>query len=494
MQKKTGYTNALKSTSLFGGVQVIRLLSNMVRFKLIAVILGPSGFGLISIYNSILNFIVYTSNMGISSSAIKDISSVIASGNEEKKDNVVTAIYKWIFATGILGAGIMILFSSKISLWSLQNYNYTKSFILLSIAVFFMVINSGELAILQGYRELKFLAIANVLGAFVGLLVSVPMYYLWGNDGIVPSLVVSAFFLFLLSHYYIRKLKINYKKQTVQNTIDIGKNTLYLGIMMSVSSMAAYLFEVCIKSFITKIGGTIDVGLYQAGWTINTSYIGIVLTAMATDYFPRLTAISDNKNQIKKVITEQTEITILLLAPLVAIMLSFLPFFVRLLYTNEFLSITTMTSIMLIGSFYKISTVAINYLFLAKGNGKIFMWNEIIISIISLLTCILGYYYYNLIGIGIAYTLNYIIYFVLVLLIAKKKYDFSFEKDYWNIFIKYSVFILLIFIISIFFKYTMWSYFLFFFIDLVFGYFVYNDFKKRIDIKNIISKFSKNKY
>lgn len=489
MLRKSGYLNAFKATSLFGGVQVFRLLSNMIRFKLIAVILGPSGFGLISIFNSVLNFVVYTSNMGISSSAIKEISSVNATDDNEKKNNVVTAIYRWIFATGILGALIMILLSSKISLWSLQNYSYTKSFLLLSIAAFFMIINSGELAILQGYRELKSLAIANVFGAFIGLVISVPMYYLWGINGIVPSLILSAFLLFLLSHYYVRKVKIDYSKQTIKETINIGKGTLYLGIMMSVSSMAAYLFEVCIKSYISKNGGTIDVGLYQAGWTINTSYIGIVLTAMATDYFPRLTSVSENKVETKKVITEQTEITILLLTPLVAIMLSFLPFFVKLLYTNEFLSIITMTSIMLIGSFYKISTVAINYLFLAKGDGKIFMWNEIIISVVSLFTCMVGYHYYKLIGIGIAYTINYIIYFILVIYLANKKYGFSFEKNYWKIFLKYSVIIFLIFIIGLLLGYTNLSYMIFSIFILVLSVFIYKDFNKRIDLKEIVLKF-----
>lgn len=51
MEKKkrnNAYANILKYTSLFGGVQALSILVALVRNKLVAVLLGPMGVGLLS--------------------------------------------------------------------------------------------------------------------------------------------------------------------------------------------------------------------------------------------------------------------------------------------------------------------------------------------------------------------------------------------------------------------------------------------------------------
>ena len=52
MNKESSYRHILKYTSLFGGVQGLNILIGLVRNKVIAILLGPLGVGLISIYNT----------------------------------------------------------------------------------------------------------------------------------------------------------------------------------------------------------------------------------------------------------------------------------------------------------------------------------------------------------------------------------------------------------------------------------------------------------
>ena len=42
----------------------------------------------------------------------------------------------------------------------------------------------------------------------------------------------------------------------------------------------------------------------------------MIFNAMATDYFPRLSAINKDNNAIQKVVNEQAEIAILLITPI----------------------------------------------------------------------------------------------------------------------------------------------------------------------------------
>ena len=51
-QQPASYRHIFRSTSLFGGVQGLNVLIGIVRNKCVAVILGPSGMGLLSLYNA----------------------------------------------------------------------------------------------------------------------------------------------------------------------------------------------------------------------------------------------------------------------------------------------------------------------------------------------------------------------------------------------------------------------------------------------------------
>lgn len=50
--EKNSYSHILKYTGLFGGVQGLNMLVGVVRNKFTAMFLGPSGMGLLSLFNS----------------------------------------------------------------------------------------------------------------------------------------------------------------------------------------------------------------------------------------------------------------------------------------------------------------------------------------------------------------------------------------------------------------------------------------------------------
>lgn len=483
----TGYKTAFKATALFGGVQVFRVIINMLRFKLIAVILGPSGFGLIGIYNSIISFVQATSSFGLASSAVRDISCA----DIDHKPKIVTALYQWFFGTGILGALLMIFLSPIISKWSFENYYHILSIILLSIAVFFQTVNNGELAILQGYRDLKSIAKVNILGSVIGLFVSLPMYLIWEEDGIIPSLIVSSFLLFLISNFYVRKLNIKYEKKTIKESFNLGKQALHLGLMLSLSAIMVSLVELVVKSFLSRTSGTEIVGFYQAGWTMNTSYIGLVLAAMSTDYFPRLSTVINDKADVQKVVTQQLEIALIILGPLITIMLTFLPFFVIVLYSNEFLSIVPMTMIMLLGAIFKTVSWAISYVFLAKGDGKLFFLNELIINIVVVITSLLFFNIWGLIGIGVAYSLNYFLYFLLVYLRAKKIYDFRFTHGFWALFFKYCLLCFLTYLVLFYLGFSVKGYIVGTIFSIISIFVAFRDLNERVNVNSLVKKILK---
>ena len=176
----SSYRSIFKATSLFGGVQVYNILISIISSKFVAILLGPLGVGIKGLFQSSISMIEGFTSMGISRSAVRDVSLANGTGDHNKIGRTVCALKKLVWATGLFGMIVFIVLSPLLSKFSFGNYDYTLSFIFLSVILLFNQLSAGQWVVLQGLRRLNFLAKASALGATLGLLVSVPLYYLLG--------------------------------------------------------------------------------------------------------------------------------------------------------------------------------------------------------------------------------------------------------------------------------------------------------------------------
>ena len=84
--------------------------------------------------------------------------------------------------------------------------DHTLHFVLLSPVVAMMAITGGELAILKGTRRLKSLAVISVYGVIGALITSIPLFYIWGESAIVPSIALVALLQMVLTCSYSFRL------------------------------------------------------------------------------------------------------------------------------------------------------------------------------------------------------------------------------------------------------------------------------------------------
>lgn len=434
MIKPENYRSTFKATTIFAGVQVFLILIGIAKSKIIALWLGPYGFGLLSVFNSVIAMLYSISNLGLASSGVKEVASVINS--YEERTNLIISLKRWSLGTGVIGAIITICLSPLLSKFTFGTLSYTLSFIFLSIVVLLNGISYVNLAIIQGSQNLRSLAITNILGALIGFTISVPLYYYLGIKGIVPSIILTGLSLFLITQYNLKKLRLTIANvhQDYTTSWKLGLGSVKLGILISVSFIAVTVAEFVIKTFIIKVSNLNLVGLYQAGWTLNTTYLGMVFTAMATDFYPRLSLDAFDNNQVKIKVNQQAEIAMLILGPMIVIMIICLPILIKILYSTDFLNIIEMTRLLLLGSLLKAGSWAISFIFLAKGNGKQYLFNELGVKLLTLPIYLLLFYYYHLLGIGIAFIIDQILYFIWVSVTAWTKYKFRYSKEFFKIF------------------------------------------------------------
>jgi O-antigen/teichoic acid export membrane protein len=432
---KSSYRQIFKATSLFGGVQVFNILIGIIRSKFIAVLLGPTGMGIAGLLTSTTGMIAGLTNFGLGSSAVRNVAEIHAQQDYQKISIVVTALRRWVWITGLLGTFVTLIFAPWLSKLTFGNKDYTCSFMFLSITLLFSQLSVGQNVLLQGTRNLKYLAKANLSGSLAGLFVTVPIYYFWGINGIVPALITASIITLILSWYFSRKILIKKIRLTLKKIWQEGKGMLSMGFMLSLSGFIMLAVSYLTRIYIGKEGGLEQVGLYNAGFAVIGTYVGLVFTAMGTDYYPRLSGIAHDNHLAKEMINQQAEIAILILAPILMIFFVFIHWIVQLLYSNQFTSITGMIHWAALGMFFKTACWSIGFLYLAKGVSKLFFINELFSNIYALAFNIIGYKYWGLDGLGLSFLLVYILCLLQVFIICNRKYAFRFNPTFMKIFI-----------------------------------------------------------
>ncbi len=432
---QSSYRQIMKATSIFGGVQVFNILIQIIRSKVVAVLLGPAGMGIMGLLTTTINLVGNLTNFGLNVSAVKDVAAAHSTNDTQRVATVVSIFRRIVWITGTFGAVVALIFSHWLSLLTFGNGDYTIAFAWISITLLINQVSSSQIVILQGMRQLKLLAKANLLGSLLGLITTIPLYYFWGVKGIAPAIIAISVSTLLFSYYFSHKIAIPSVSVTRSQTISEGKEMLRMGFLISMSSLLTVAASYIVRVYIGRYGGIDQVGLYTAGFAIINTYVGLIFSAMATDYYPRLAAVAKSNSRCRKTINQQAEIAILILAPILVVFLVFIKWVVILLYSYQFIAINTMIYWAVLGMFFKAACWSVGFLLLAKGASKLFFWNELIVNIYMLIFNIAGYYWGGLTGLGISFAVTYLLYLVQIYTICSRKFNFAFNREFTRIFL-----------------------------------------------------------
>ncbi len=424
----------MKATSLFGGVQVFNILMGIIRSKFIAVLLGPAGMGIAGLLTSTTGLISSVTNFGLSTSAIKSVAEANGNGNSQRISLVVSVIRRLVWITGLLGTLVTFILAPLLSKLTFGNSDYTVSFRWISITLLLSQVASGQMVVIQGMRKLQFLAKASIIGSVLGLLVSLPIYYWLGVKGIVPALLVTSVFSVLLTYYFSSRISIDKVKASVETLKSEGTVMLKMGFLLSMSGMISLVTGYILSIFISRYGGVDQLGLYNAGFAIINTYVGMIFAAMVTDYFPRLSAVANDNNKSAILINQQAEIGILIIAPVLNIFMVFINVVITLLYSSKFLPISGMIQYVALGIFLKTVSWAMGYMMLAKGDSKIFFYSELLANTYILGINMLCYRLYGLDGLGISFFVCYGLGILQGYTILHWKYQFKFNAIFYRVF------------------------------------------------------------
>lgn len=428
VESTSSYRSIAKSNALFGSVQIFNILIGIVRSKLVAILLGPSGMGIMGLFNSTIDLVKSISNMGLQTSAVRDVALAYDSGDVERISVTGKVLSRMVWLTGLLGAFLMFVFASQLSQFSFGNSNYVIHIRALSVVVLFSQLLIGRNVLLQGMRQLKKLALANVIGGIAGLFFTIPFYYVYGEDGIVPALIINSVIIYVIAIYFTRKLSIKSSIVSWRESFVKGATMIKMGFLINLSALLDASVAYIIKNVLQAWGTVAEVGLYTAGFAIVQSYVGLIFNAIGTDYYPRLIIASSEKEKSQELVNQQFEIMILVLLPLVLLFVMCSQWALYVLYSSEFTGVYLMISWMAVGMIFRAYSWCPGFMFLAKNDSKLYLTIYVVTVLAQLLIYIVFYYCFSLTGIGIAFLVLYVLSSISSVVIVKWRYGINYNS------------------------------------------------------------------
>jgi enterobacterial common antigen flippase len=413
-REKETYGQILKSSVLVGGSSLLNIAIGIVRTKVMAVLLGPAGFGLFGLYGSITTLTQTLAGMGINSSGVRQIAESAGSNDTAGVAQTAVALRRISILLGVLGATLLVVFAKQISKTTFGSPQHTTAVGLLSFAVLFQLISAGQGALIQGMRRIADLAKMNVIGAFGGLMISIPVVYVFREKGIVTSLVCVAATTILTSWWFSRKLQIASPSMSISQVVRKAAALLKLGVAFMVSGLMVTGVAYMVRVILLHKVGFAATGIYQSAWVLGGLYVNVILQAMGADFYPRLSAAAKDNYKCNRLVNEQALVGLLLAGPGVIATLTFAPVVIALFYSAKFGPAVGVLRWVCLGAALQVVTWPMGFIILAKARQDFFLLSECVWAMIAsglAWSCIATY---GLNGAGIAFFLSYIVHAALV--------------------------------------------------------------------------------
>jgi O-antigen/teichoic acid export membrane protein len=412
-----------RSSAIIGGASLINIVISIIKVKVLAVLLGPAGIGLMGLYQSIMGTASTLAGCGMDTSGVRQIA--VSQGDQKVLASVRRALLWGNVLLGGSGMSLLWLAREPIAELVFNDANHAAEVGWLGIGVLLSLLAASQMAILQGLRRIGDVARVNVLGSLVGSVIGVLIVWWLGHEGVHWFVISAPFSSVIFSSWYASRLP---KIEVEQDWVVLRQqwqSLLSLGIPLMAAGFLTLVTQLIARSLVMRDLGLDASGYFQAAWTISITYIGFVLGAMGTDYLPRLTEAIHDHECAKQLVNEQTEMGLLMAAPVLLAMLTLAPWLIELLYAKSFYPAEEILRWQVMGDLFKVIGWPMGFIVLAQGRGGVFIATQLNWNVIYLLCLWFGMAEMGLLIVGVGFFVAYIFQVGLVRLVVGRLIGFT---------------------------------------------------------------------
>jgi enterobacterial common antigen flippase len=427
--KTSSYQQILKSSAVIGGASALTILFGLVRNKALALMLGPSGFGVMGLYLAIVDVAKSLAGMGVNQSGVRQIAESAASDSQGRAAVTAYVLRRTSLILGILGAAVLLILAKQVSQLSFGTEAQTVPIRILSAAILFGLVAEGQGALLQGLRRIGDLARIRIYGGLYSTLATIAIVYALGERGIVAGVVAGTVVGVLAAAWYVRRLGLKTPAVSRQAVSKEAAELLKLGFAFMGSAFLMMGAAYAVRAIVSNQVGLPAAGLYQAAWTLGGLYTGFILQAMGTDFYPRLVGVIGDLKERNRLTNEQMTVSLMLAGPGILGTLALAPIALAVLYSGEFHEAAATLRWICLGMALRVVTWPPGFIIVSKNERWVFIGTEVIWAAANVSLTLGLVEKIGLEGAGMAFAASYVLHGIIVYTIVHKMYGFTLERS-----------------------------------------------------------------
>jgi O-antigen/teichoic acid export membrane protein len=424
-EQAASYRRILKSSSVVGGASVLNAVISLVRTKVLAVLIGPVGIGLISLYRALLTTGTTVGMMGLDIVGTRQIAEAEASGEARGLAVARRALLWSSVALALLSGLVMFALRGQIAAYVLGARSQAWVVAWLALGLALSIGAAAQAALIQGMRRIGDIARVTLYGGLLNTAAGIALVWRWRMHGLVFYILVMPVANFLLGGWYCRQIpRPGHWPIAAAEMARHWRMLLTVGAPFMGGAVATAAVQLWLRVDVTHALGASALGQFQASYAVTQQYLALVLAAMAADYYPRLTGVFRDHAAAVRLVNEQTEIALLLSGPILLGMMALAPWVVRLLYTAQFAPAAGILRWQVLADVLKLAAWPLGFVFLAAGDGKTFFWTELASLLVIVAVVAVFLRGYGLDVTGVAYLACYFVYLPLIYWRARRRIGF----------------------------------------------------------------------
>ena len=334
---------------------MITTLVGLIRNKLLAINLGPTGMGVFAQLFGVQALAAGLVPMGMQTEALRFVA------KHRSEDPVAVARFvstasKVFLLTSSATVLLCFIFLKPLSLWALHTTRYMLFLVPPIIGVLFLVQSQLWLAYIQAGLDVKMYSKAQVTTAILGLTVLVPIVLVWNLKGAAVHLLIFAAVGYIVTRIFVkRSMSAEMAANLKGAAFDLSAVTSMarFGFANIPVSIFALLIPFIVRTQIVKHIGLHANGIYQAVFAISNQYVMVALMAMQTYAFPNISRLADDVRDVNTQVNNAIKAVLLFsTAGILAILLA-RDLVVNVLFSKEFSPAVGLLPLQMVGDFIR---------------------------------------------------------------------------------------------------------------------------------------------
>ncbi len=379
------------------GAKAITAALLFLRAKAVALMLGPEGVGLLGLYTAAQEIGAQAADGGLSHSSVREVAR--RRNRPDRAARLRRSLAVAIIAAAAIAAVLTWCFRRALSEALTGGQTHADAFGLLSVGIALTIFFRWRQSLVIAYGQVMALSRAVVVGTATATLIGTILIWMFGSEGLIWATIATPA-AGLVALAFVRLPPVG--SPTGRMTPDWAR-LARLGVPLMLIAQMSLIAPMLIRIGLTHQDGLDQAGYFQAAWTISAHCMTILLTAVAMDFYPKISALSDDRGKVSDCIRDQLSLHLTFGAPILLLIAGFAPLVLTVLFSGAFSAAAPLLHGLMVGGLARLVSAPLETVLTAFGRPRAVVISSILSLGLLLSGSWIGYGQLGLIAIAIAF-------------------------------------------------------------------------------------------